>query len=112
MIETVGKGRIIGGSTALKGQFPYQVSLRTGSQHSHYCGGFIITNRWIGTAGQLAMISIKFIIKYLIVLAHCTIGRTPKGVVAVVGSVSRTFDGTKVALSALFMHPNYNVRKL
>lgn len=36
---------------ALMGQFPYQISLRS-MQNSHFCGGFIISNRWLGSAGK------------------------------------------------------------
>lgn len=35
------EGRIVGGSNAALGQFPYQVSLRTAA-NSHFCGGSII----------------------------------------------------------------------
>lgn len=45
-------GRIVGGTTAHKGQFPYQVSLKTAQAKNHFCGGFIITERWLGSAGK------------------------------------------------------------
>lgn len=35
------EGRIVGGSNAALGQFPYQVSMRTAA-NSHFCGGSII----------------------------------------------------------------------
>lgn len=43
-------GRIVGGSDAEPGQFPYQVSLR--NQHSHTCGGSILNENWILTAAH------------------------------------------------------------
>lgn len=42
--------RIWGGQKAVKGQFPFQVSLRIG--HRHVCGGSIITNRFVITAAH------------------------------------------------------------
>lgn len=42
--------RIIGGADALPGQFPYQISLIV--NNSHICGGSIIDNQWILTAGH------------------------------------------------------------
>lgn len=63
-------GRIVGGMVAAHEQFPYQISLRTFLMQrlrtflkffelflikiisSHFCGGFIITDRWMGTAGK------------------------------------------------------------
>jgi trypsin len=38
--------RIVGGTSAPLGRFPYQVSLRTAA-NSHFCGGSIINNRWV-----------------------------------------------------------------
>ncbi|XP_077285472.1 chymotrypsin-2-like [Arctopsyche grandis] len=43
--------RIIGGSYAKMGQFPYQVSLRR-PDLSHACGGTIIDKKWIVTAAH------------------------------------------------------------
>lgn len=45
--------RIVGGEDAKEGQFPYQVALRTGlgAYTKHYCGGSIISQRFILTAG-------------------------------------------------------------
>lgn len=84
--------RIVGGENATKGQFPYQVSLRIIKSKVHYCGGSIISSRFIVTA------------------AHCTLRdyANPANVEAVVGALSRSQDGVVVRLSKLFAHERYN----
>lgn len=42
--------RIVGGSQAATGQFPYQVSVRVGGKHS--CGGALISQSFIVTAAH------------------------------------------------------------
>lgn len=44
--------RIVGGSSAFKGQFPYQVSLRLKKGGTHFCGGAILNFRFIITASH------------------------------------------------------------
>lgn len=44
------QSRIVGGEDAASNQFPYQVSLRL--NHSHICGGSIITPNYILTASH------------------------------------------------------------
>ena len=48
------QARIVNGSLAATGQFPYTVSLRS-SGNVHFCGGFIVSNRYIGTAGEFVI---------------------------------------------------------
>ncbi|XP_015176246.1 PREDICTED: transmembrane protease serine 9-like [Polistes dominula] len=61
--------RITGGSNANQNEFPYQVSLQwglTSSKLKHFCGGSILNERWILTAGHcvLAVPSIgSFVVK-------------------------------------------------
>ncbi|XP_055627229.1 chymotrypsin-2-like [Toxorhynchites rutilus septentrionalis] len=52
-----GEERIVGGSNAAPGQFPYQASLRS-AFNVHFCGGSIISSRYVLSA------------------AHCTFGRS------------------------------------
>lgn len=87
------KGRIVGGSTANVGQFPWQVSL-TNNNNAHFCGGSIINNRWIVSA------------------AHCTAGRVPAGVRIRVGSIQRTVGGILHQAVAIRNHPNFNDKTL
>lgn len=42
--------RIVGGDPALEGEWPWMVSLDDRS--GHFCGGTLITNRWIVTAAH------------------------------------------------------------
>lgn len=46
------QSRIIGGSSAVEKQFPYQVSIREDRDNSHFCGGVIIQEHYILTAGH------------------------------------------------------------
>lgn len=87
------KGRIVGGQTATPGQFPYQVSLRSAA-NSHFCGGFLISTRWIGSA------------------AHCTINRSAGNVLVVVGAQHRVTGGTTYSVSRIVNHPNYSAQTL
>ncbi|KAK0075483.1 hypothetical protein PV325_006827 [Microctonus aethiopoides] len=45
-------GRIVNGTKATTGEFPYIVSLRRTTTKSFFCGGNVINERWILTAGH------------------------------------------------------------
>lgn len=46
-------GRIVGGSAAYRGQFPYQASITyTRDGYSYLCSGSLIAPQWILTAGH------------------------------------------------------------
>lgn len=83
------EGRIVGGQTASAGQFPYQTSMRSAA-NAHFCGGFIIANRWVGTA------------------AHCTINRTPANTIVVVGAHNRMSGGITHQSNLIINHENYS----
>lgn len=87
------EGRIVGGSNANLGQFPYQVSLRTAANF-HFCGGSIINNRWVLSA------------------AHCTIGRAQNSVRVVVGTVLLNSGGQTHVSSRIVNHPSYNANTI
>lgn len=82
---------IIGGTTALPGQFPYQASLRS-TANRHFCGGSIYTNRWIISA------------------AHCTESKTPASLKVAVGTNSIT-AGVSYNVILIKNHPSFNLRK-
>uniref|UniRef100_A0A1L8DQC9 Putative trypsin-like serine protease n=1 Tax=Nyssomyia neivai TaxID=330878 RepID=A0A1L8DQC9_9DIPT len=84
--------RVIGGEDAVIGQGRYQVSLRT-LMNQHFCGGAILTQTWILTAG------------------HCTLGRKPGEFQAAVGSLSIQ-EGFKHRVGYVFRHPNFDAQSL
>ena len=49
--EAMRRAKILGGTEALVGEFPWLVSIR-GYDGSHICGGFIIHKRYIITAAH------------------------------------------------------------
>ncbi|XP_055626318.1 chymotrypsin-2-like [Toxorhynchites rutilus septentrionalis] len=88
-----GEQRIVGGSNAASGQFPYQVSLRSAA-NSHFCGGSIISNRWVLSA------------------AHCTVGRTLANTRVVVGTHLLNSGGIMHQVSRIVNHAQYNGNSL
>ncbi|CRK92938.1 CLUMA_CG006569, isoform A [Clunio marinus] len=84
-------GRIVGGSNAVAGQFPYQVSLRTPANF-HFCGGVIISNDWAITA------------------AHCIINRGQTAINVVVGSHLLQSGGVVHQSRSHVSHPDYDAR--
>ncbi|KAG5668664.1 hypothetical protein PVAND_016596 [Polypedilum vanderplanki] len=89
------KGKIVGGYSADYYQFPYQASLRTALMSTHFCGAFLLTERWLMSAG------------------HCTDKRKPSGVVVVVGAFTRAKDeGVKHNVLLLVTHPEFDAKSL
>ena len=78
--------RIVGGANTSISQHPHQVSLQL--YGSHYCGGSIISNKWIVTAG------------------HCA-GSVPTAYTVSAGSADRT-TGVKYKVKSVRRHPKYN----
>jgi secreted trypsin-like serine protease len=88
IIDPEWSGRIVGGSTAVRGQFRYMASLRT-SGNTHFCGGTLVSNRWVVSA------------------AHCTRGRNAADTRIVLGAVHRTFDGETYRVNRIVNHPSF-----
>ncbi|KAI1286711.1 Plasma kallikrein [Halotydeus destructor] len=94
--EIVPNSRIVGGRRALDGEFPHQVSLQSrGSRggSDHFCGGSVISDRWILTA------------------AHCLSGERVDRMVGFVGANNlRSKDGLTVKFEKAIRHSGYNSR--
>lgn len=96
-----GGERIVGGEVARRGQFPYQVSLRsarsvldpatneTVTRYFHFCGGSVLSHRWIITA------------------AHCTAAAEVRGTVIVVGAHHIHNDGIRYPIETIVNHPEF-----
>jgi len=85
------KKQIVGGASATRGQFPWQVSLH--ADNAYLCGGSLILNNWVLTA------------------AHCTFDRTV--IVVRIGTITwytAPADGYTLTLnvSHKYEHPDYN----
>jgi secreted trypsin-like serine protease len=91
-------GRIILGSEAAAGAYPFQVSVLAASAkpgqeaNGHFCGGSMIGNRWVLTAG------------------HCVTSdgdiASPKQIDVYAGSINFK-NGDRVPVKAVFRHPSY-----
>ncbi|KAM4707389.1 transmembrane protease serine 9 [Discoglossus pictus] len=84
--------RIVGGSDAVKGEFPWQVSLRENNEH--FCGATIINDKWLVSA------------------AHCFNDfQDPAVWVAYIGTTSLSgSDGStvKASIKNIIKHPSYD----
>jgi trypsin len=86
---------IVGGQNAQPGQFPWQIGLqrKSGQQFFHSCGGSILNERWVVTAG------------------HCVQGVSLKAMRVVAGDHNRTVNEGVEQFSAVrraVIHPQYN----
>ncbi|XP_062124583.1 chymotrypsin-2 [Drosophila sulfurigaster albostrigata] len=83
---------IVGGQNAVEGEAPYQISLQT-LVGSHLCGGAILAQRWILTAG------------------HCVRGWPADRLQVAVGTLRYTQPGAVYYPSAIYLHCNYDSPK-
>ncbi|XP_047518156.1 chymotrypsin-2-like [Pieris napi] len=91
-----GDTRIIGGQDAKEGLATYQVSIRMHNkkQQWHMCGGSIIHEEWILTAG------------------HCTYGVHAQEVFIVVGSTQLSSGGDRYIIKKIITHEKYAKKDL
>ncbi|KAK9747380.1 Trypsin [Popillia japonica] len=82
--------RIVGGSDAAPGQFPWQVSIRRASTDGHNCGGSILNSKWILTA------------------AHCVVNTSPSTWYIVAGTLTLSSGGNQHQIARIISHADYN----
>lgn len=82
--------RIVGGRNAGVGEIPFQISIRPWGTQFHFCGGGLISNRWVLTA------------------ASCVHGRAGNSLNLVAGIVSLAASGTSRRSREINIHPNFH----
>ncbi|XP_037005934.2 transmembrane protease serine 11D [Artibeus jamaicensis] len=87
-LMTLSAERVIGGTNAEEGDWPWQVSLQL--DNVHHCGGILIGNTWILTA------------------AHCFRSNSDPSRWTVTFGVSTTFPQKTERVSTILIHKDYN----
>lgn len=90
MVIQDAEGRLVGGTGVQNGQVPFMASLRSFVGNVHFCGGSILTNRWILTS------------------ATCTAGKALNGINVVVGSVTLNAGGVTYRSLNITQHPLFD----
>lgn len=89
-----GTPRIVGGTAAVAGEFPYQVAIVNSAVANNYdaqfCGGSLITKRHVLTA------------------AHCFVGKTAAQVQVLSDTLLLSTGGPRINVTAIHRHPSYN----
>ncbi|XP_055704863.1 chymotrypsin-2-like [Phlebotomus papatasi] len=88
--KNVPSKRIVGGTKAKDGQFPYQASLKYIKSGIHICAGAIVGTRSILTA------------------AHCVDRGIPEDYLVLVGTIHLFKGGTEYHFSEIHVHQNFN----
>ncbi|XP_077256103.1 chymotrypsin-2-like isoform X1 [Temnothorax americanus] len=83
--------RIVNGEDAKVGEIPYQISLQTKYHSFHFCGGSILSDKFVITA------------------AHCVQGRSPTDIKVVAATINLT-DREKLEhdVEKIIIHEEYN----
>ena len=85
--------KVIGGTPASDGQFPWQVSLMVSfladPYYAHFCGGSVYNDRWIITA------------------AHCVVGNIPSDITVVAGTNRLSESGIKRNVRRIIIKDGY-----
>ncbi|KAK9686150.1 Trypsin [Popillia japonica] len=92
-IDPNGDWRVVGGSNAPAGAYPFMVSMRS-SGNAHFCGGTILNTMNVLTA------------------AHCVIGRTTGNTISVAGTNTLNAGGVSRGSARIILHANYNTQTL
>lgn len=93
--------RIVGGESAVRGQFPFQASLRNASTDRHFCGGSIIRSNWILTVAHCLVASYD-------PESQTVIATNRADIVVVIGAVLIRGQGTAHNVSQVELHENYD----
>jgi len=91
--DRFGAEKIVGGVQAVKGEFPFLVSLKS-SYGSHFCGGSLIKKNWVLTA------------------AHCVEGGYLKGVTIGLHNQADTVGVEKFTVLQIVKHPGWNTNTM
>lgn len=91
--DTINGLEIVNGESAKLGELPHQASLRSMYSNKHFCGGTILSLRWILTAH------------------HCVASpaRHASSIFAVVGSVKLDRGGIPYQISRIVSHPREHI---
>ncbi|XP_023172209.2 trypsin-1 [Drosophila hydei] len=83
-------GKIVNGTLADQGEFPYALSLRRAKTGAHSCGATLLNSRWVLTA------------------AHCVRGSKPEQLNVQYGSNQIDRNASQLAwITAIHVHPGY-----